>query len=149
MIDQVMKEVNNHFVYSDEKISLDIVDPNQITGDFKERYLPGQYICLNGTILNDGVYKILNINGKTITLDTDALLDEQTEGISFIFGLRPPKAFLSLVAEIESYAANNNKDGISSEAIDDYSVSFKEDGGWKSVFKAKLNTYRRMYSDLE
>jgi hypothetical protein len=61
------------------------------------------------------------------------------------YGLQPPRDFIDLVAEIDAYTS---KDGVSSEKIDDYSVTFEKEGGWKTAFKARINTYRRFNPDL-
>lgn len=139
-----MKEINNYF-YSGINESLEVTFDSatkKITGIFTNTYIVGMYIKIKGTFLNDGVYKIVEVDVNELTVSED-LQDEVAE--SCIAILKPCKAFLSLVAEIETYVASGNKEGISSEKIDDYAVSYGSgNGGWSSVFKKRLNTYRKL-----
>lgn len=145
---QVMTGINNHFVRRSETLTFELVSPDTISGPFQETYRAGQYICITDTDTNDGVYKVLSQNGSTIILDTDQLQDEKSSEVFKIFSLKPPADFLALVEYIKTYQSKNSKDGVTSESIDDYSIAFAEDGGWKSVFKKRLDSYRKMYPDL-
>ncbi len=150
MLYEVMNNINNHFVNSKEKNKLIIVsDGIESESNFKEVYLPGQYILIKNSVLNDGVYKVLSFNSNKITVK-EALQAENIESIC-IFGLAVPKTFITLVENIESWQNKNSCNvGISSEKIDDYQINYSNNGskGYLSAFKNQLNTYRKMYSDI-
>lgn len=147
-IDAVMTEINNHFAISAESGTFEIVTDG-IVGTFTDTYLVGQYVWLQGTFLNDGVYKISEITTSKITfVDTD-LLAENTGDTIYLFGLSPGKTFLTLVSDISSYDSTLTK-GVKSESQGNRSVTYGTqdgDGSWQSVYKSQLNAYRRMFDD--
>lgn len=150
MLYEVMNSINNHFVNSKEKDTFKIVaDGIESEKNFKEIYLPSQYILIKNSILNDGVYKVSSFNSNKITVE-ETLLPEDIEAIC-IFGLSIPKSFLELVSSIESWISKNSCNvGISSEKIDDYQINYSDKGsrGYTSAFKSQLHTYRKMYNDI-
>ena len=114
---------------------------------------PGQYFRIVGSDLNDGVYQN-NAAGM-------ASLEEETfEGA--VWAMSVPPAFVKLATDIAAWRAANesatskNMSPFSSESVSGvYSYSKSgggsngSDGGtavtWKSQFKSRLNTYRRVY----
>lgn len=143
MLDQVMTHIKNHFARSIESRAFEIV-ADGIVGIFSEKYVVGQYVWVKRSFINDGVYKITGITATKLTLDA-TLQPENTGELIYLFGLAPPKDFLTVVTEIENF---KSKDGVTSESIDDYSVSYGGNGGgWASVFKDKLSPWKRMYDD--
>lgn len=142
-IAEIMRECNRYFPKTYENIALTFTAATRkIAGVFGETYKVGQYILIQHSTLNDSVYRIATVGTNEITV-AETLYGE-TETCQ-IFGLAPPRDFIDLVTEIDDFTP---KDGISSESIDDYSVSFSGDGSWKTAFKKRLDTYRAMTSDL-
>lgn len=150
MLYEVMNSINNHFVHTKEQSKFKIVEDGiESLNNFNEVYLPGQYILIKNSILNDGAYKVSSFNSNKITVE-ETLLPEDTEVIC-IFGLRVPKTFITLVNNIESWQSKNSCNiGVSSEKIDDYQINYTDSGsrGYLTAFRKQLNTYRKMYSDL-
>ena len=144
MIGQVMRSINNYFPVLSESGTFDIT-AHKIAASLEAAYLPGMYVYIMGTRLNDGVCKISAVDSSGLTVE-DTLLPETAAARLII--LAPPRDFLSLVAEIETFAAGN-KTGISSESIDDYSVSYGKGGGWEAAFRSRLTPYRCAYNELE
>lgn len=146
MINAVMTHIKNHFARSIESQAFEIVSDG-IVGSFSEKYIAGQYVWIKCSFVNDGVYKITGVTTTKLTLDA-TLTEENTGKLIYLFGLAPPVDFLTVVTEIENFTS---KDGVVSESIDDYSVSFGGagggDGSWTSVFNNKLSQWRRMYDD--
>lgn len=143
MLNAVMTHIKNHFARSWEVGQYEIVSDG-IVGSFSEKYIVGQYLWLKYSFVNDGVYKITGVTNQKLTLDA-TLTPENTDELIVLFGLSVPPDFLTVVTEIESF---KSKDGVMSESIDDYSVSYGGDGGsWTSVFRGKLSKWRRMYDD--
>ena len=150
MIAQIMKYCNNHFWRSYERNNFAIVEDG-ITGTFTETYLAGQYIHIVDSYLNDGVYKITAVSSVKLTLDA-TLIAEDTDDYITVYGCKVPSDFLSLVTDIETWQTKNSGlEGVASESIDSYSVSFASgiDGlignTWQNAFKSRLSTYRAMY----
>lgn len=97
----------------------------------------GQYIYIEGSTMNDGVYQY----------PLSELDDETFKG--FITIINPPKAFLSLVSEIERYEAENMASPYQSESFGGYSYTRATNkngdiAGWQDVFKSKLNVWRKI-----
>jgi len=141
MIDQVMNEINNHFPRTLDAGKYTI-NGDTLTGALVANYQAGQYVYIIGSILNDGVYKITEVAPGEITLDT-TLADEVGEFA--VWGLAIPNAFLKIVEDIEAYQAKGPSDGVASESIGRYSVSYKNGGGWRDIFKGRLDVYRCIY----
>lgn len=143
MLNVVMTHIKNHFARSWEIGQYEIVTDG-IVGSFYKKYIVGQYVWLKYSFVNDGVYKITGVTSNKLTLDA-TLTAENTGELIALFGLAVPHDFLTVVTEIENF---KSKDGVTSESIDDYSVSYGGDGGsWTSVFSGKLSQWRRMYDD--
>lgn len=102
--------------------------------------LNNQYFRIIGSVFNDGVYKYdANLE----------LVDETFDGT--IVALKPPKAFMDLVAEIQAF---NDKYGTitpyTSESFLNYSYS-KASGAngtgqitWMDAYRSKLNKWRKL-----
>lgn len=146
MIDEILKYLNHYYPVSLDSISA--VTTDGLLGDFEEEYFEGQYVYIHGTVMNDGVYQVVSATDEKITLDGTFTSEISNNRIKTVFGLSIPKDLLSLVSEIESF---EDKRGLSSESIDDYSASFGSVNGavWENAFKDRLSKYRRPYSDLD
>lgn len=148
MIDRIMNECNNHFASTIEYATAIVSDG--ITGTFAETYITGQYVYLVGTRLNDGVYQVASATGSKITITGATLIAEATNDLKVVIGCAVPKAFVDLVTEISTWQTNNaNKDGLASETISRYSVSYKNGGGWSEVFRSKLDAWRCIYDPAD
>ena len=149
MIDQVMNAINNHFIKTVET-SINPITTTGIEGSFSNPYFTNQYIWVTDTTLNDGVYKLTGATTSKLT----AVMSAEVPNVSYvIYGCAPPKEFITLVANIESWVASVGiKNGINSESIDDYSVSFDASkgspGDWKTAFASQLNAYRKVYDSV-
>jgi hypothetical protein len=138
MLAEILEYLQNYFVYNYETIA-SIGTKLTLTGD----YVVGQYINIDGSRLNDGVYEIESIDGTEITLTVD-LLAEETNCI--VYGLKIPKTIIDLSAKIATYNTNSTQ-GLTSESQGSRSVSYKDGSTWTDVFKGSLTPYRRIYSD--
>ena len=153
MLERVMNYCNNFFVRTLEGHTYTIV-ADGIEGTFDNTYVAGQYICLDGTILNDGVYKIESVTSTKLTVE-ETLSAEDTDEITYLYGLAVPSTFVTLVDEINTYDDNVTY-GIKSESQGNRSVTYGSDGGtssgdstWQSVYSKSLAPYKRMYCDKD
>lgn len=149
MITELLEYLNNWFIDTHEsgkfefKASLDATPIYTIEAPFYQDYLVGQYISVDGSKLNDGVYKVTAVESGKITVDTQVLTE--TASIS-LWGLAVPKQVVSLAGEIAEYKASN-LEGIASETQGSRSIAYKNGSGWEDVYKQRLIPYRRLYSD--
>mgnify|MGYP001096075736 CR=1 FL=1 len=142
-----MDELNNHFVKSAEMRNFEIVSDG-ITGGFSEDYVAGMYVYIRNSFVNDGVYKVASVDGDKLTLDA-TLTPESKEDDIIVYGLTPPKGFVDLVNEIDSYNSGLTEKNIKSESQGDRSVTYNGDNTWRSVYSEELSRYRKMYNDLD
>jgi len=147
---EIMKAINNFFTYKIEYSTFEIV-ADGIVGTFDNTYLAGMYIVLNGTYLNDGVYKIASVTSSKITVE-ETLTAENTNENFYLANCKIPQSFIDLSTEIATWKTNNTGiEGVASESIDDYSISYDTQNGtgWISAFYDRLTPYRKMYNDFE
>jgi hypothetical protein len=154
MIAEVMDHCKNHFVKSHEYGAYTFAaSTKKITGSFDRDYFVGALIYVMNSVLNDDVFTIAATGTDEITV-TETLQDETNTGVVHIFALRPPRAFLSLVTDIETWCAAHPAavQAVQQESIDDYSVSYglgvQRGGGWQAAFSGRLGEYRSIYDDL-
>lgn len=99
--------------------------------------LPGQYVRIIGSVLNDGVYQY----------PLTGLTDETFTGTVRLLAIK--KAVLEMVPEIEAWCEKNQPTAFTSESFGGYSYSkaTNADGvaaSWQDVFRARLAPYRKM-----
>lgn len=145
MIEQVLRELNDYFFRS--SCNGTNIAADGVTVDDVSAFTVNQYILVNGSRINDGVYKIKAIVNADKKLMADGL---QVESGEFnVYGLAIPKAVLDLATEIEAYIAKN-PDGIAAETLGDYSVTYgggrgSNDFSWKSVYRSRLAAFRQVF----
>lgn len=135
MLETIMKHLRNYFLTNVRKDgSFKIEDGNLSLLFVKE----GQFIMIEGSSFNDGVYQYPVSN----------LTDETFNGSIVI--LNPPKDFLKLVEEIEAYQKKTSgSEGYTSESFGGYSYTKATNSagnvaGWSDVFKDRLNVWRKI-----
>ena len=94
--------------------------------------LDGQYILIEGSAYNDGVYQY----------PTGDLRDE--EFVGDITVLAPPAEFLALAKEIEEYQSKSVASAFTSESFGGYSYSRNAGAGWQDAFRSRLNAWRKI-----
>ena len=144
-----MDYCKNYFVFSCEAEAFEIV-ADGIVGTFSDTYVVGQYVSIDDSFVNDGVYKITAVSATKLTLDA-TLTAENTGDTIYVFGLKVPNAFVTIVDNITTYNATSTK-GVKSESQGNRSVSYGSAAGdgnssWQSVFSGDLTPFMRMFSD--
>ena len=134
MLYTIMKSIKNFFPTSKCVDGEFIIEGGTISLPFISE---GQYFLIEGSVMNDGVY----------CYPVDSLSDEAFNG--FVTLLNPPKDFLDLVSEIESYVKTNAPSAYTSESFGGYSYSKSSNSGggladWSSAFRERLNVWRRV-----
>lgn len=132
MLNEVMKHIRDYFPTGEAAEGKLTIEDGRISLPFLENYF-----LIEGSIYNDGVHE-----------RSDTLINETFEGR--VSALRPPKAFLDLVGQIEEYEAAAGKPGpFQSESFGGYSYTRATNAagniaGWQDVFKTKLNAWRKI-----
>jgi hypothetical protein len=144
MIEQVLRSINNFYIRTASTIS--VIEVDGITVSKPAYFMREQYIFVQGSVVNDGVYKVHAIVGSKLITD-EALIPEVVA--CTIYGLAIPKALLDVIVEIQAYNGIN-PNGINQESLGDYSVSYAglKGGGdlsWSSVFRVRLKPYTKAY----
>lgn len=146
MLDEICANIRNYFTFEKDKHFGDFaIENGTITPSFD---LSTDYIRIVGSHLNDGIHKV-----------SDADLVDEPKFHGAVWVMSPPKAFLQLAAEIaawqEKYGgiSSENMSPFQSESFGGYSYS-KSSGSssaggssvptWQSVYRSRLNTYRRI-----
>ena len=154
MLAQVMNACNNHFWKTRERSDLAFV-ADGITGTFENTYFVGQYVHVVGSYMNDGVYKVTGVATSKLTLDATLTAENSSDFVT-LYGCGVPSDFLSVVSDIDTWVTGNSgKEGVSSESIGSYSVSYGtgSDGqttnNWKSAFDGRLKPYKQVFETFD
>lgn len=134
MLFEIMQEIKNFFPTNRKKTGSFVVEGGTISLDFISK---GQYFMIEGSEFNDNaVYQY----------PATDLTDETFVGTVTV--LAPPRAFLALAEEIESYAANEKPSDVISESYDGYSRTKANNNGrqlsWKGAFGTRLRAWRKI-----
>ena len=148
MIEQVCAHIHNYFE-TDKNTGLRMIYPDTYTIENGSITLPflmnGQYFRILGSEMNDGIYQY----------PAETLADETFTGV--IWKMRPPRAFLKLVDEIQAwmdkYGDTMKNPYQSEDVIGVYRYTKMTSGKvtgdyiatWQNVFKDQLNEWRRLY----
>ena len=147
MIEQVLRSINNFFIQFTRSVTT--IAAGKITVDNPDDFVVGQYVYLDQTLLNNGIYQITKIEGNELTITaTIAVAAEAEAENAIVHGLAIPKAVLAIAVEIEAYnTANPNN--LVSKTLGDYSVTQATgqsgDASWVAVFGSRLNQWRKVY----
>lgn len=140
MLYKILNEINNFFEVNTDGVVM-VFSAKTITGNFGYTYYPNQYIRINGSLLNDGVYKVVSLVGNVLTIE-ETLTDEDTNNIAYISGLSIPNDIISLATEISTFNSGSEM-GVVSESQGNRSVTYSS-GTWQGVFKSKLAPYKKL-----
>ncbi len=146
-MEKILKQVKNYF-YKFYEMGNFSIEQNKIK--IKGKYLTGQYIRIENSSMNDGVYKVAYAKDGEITLQGFDLIDEEFEGV--ISSLAIPKQLINLLPKIEKYEEENKQSPIVSESFGTYSYTLATDTtgkaiGWEKVFASELKRWNKMYDN--
>lgn len=143
MIERVCEHIHNYFsAGEDRRAGTYTIEGGVLT---LPHVAEGQYFRIVGSTFNDGVY----------LQPADGLTDETFTGE--VWAMKPPRDFLRTVGEIEAWVAKYGDAAMSpyqsENVIGVYSYtktgagtsSATAAGSWETLFKARLNQWRRLY----
>lgn len=134
MLETVLNYLNNYFVKDSIKGTFKIEG-----GILVAPALNGQYIKINGSVLNDGVYQY----------PVTTLNDETFEGEIELLAI--PTHLLDVVSKIDDYVTKYPETPYQSESFGGYSYNKGSNAGgsedsssWRVVFRSELRKYKRL-----
>lgn len=138
MVEEVMRYCRNFFISGTRVSNIFHVKGGKIVELLP--FIDNQFVWITGSTLNDGIYQ----------MPITDLFDEEFNGE--IIGLKPPKAFLSLVDEITKWQDKYSDIVTSpyqSESFNGYSYSKKSGTdasgiNWQSQFQKQLSKWRKI-----
>ena len=138
MIQQIMRHLNNFFVSGQSSGHF------SISGNVLDVPESG-FVYISGSFQHDGVWKICD----GLMLDTPSGLPDEDFTVTVYF-CSPPADFLQLCEEIRQYEEKNPVGAYQGESFGGYSYNRGSSAGqgWQAAFSARLNPFRRMFSDL-
>lgn len=143
MIERVCEHIHNYFSADEDRRAGTYTIENGILT--LPHVVEGQYFRIVGSAFNDGVFQY----------PAEDLVDETFEGE--VWAMKPPRDFLRTVEEIEAWVAKYGDQAMSpyqsENVIGVYSYtktgagtsSATAAGSWETLFKARLNQWRRLY----
>ena len=160
-LNQQLLEIIRHcrcidsMIISEERGDYEIEDGKiTLTGT----YLVGQWIHLQGSVLNDGVYSIKGAVEGVYSLsngtDNEILTQDKEAFTGVARGLRIDSAFITLAREVLEFNQTQGKpSALTSESFGKYSYTRATDANgmvatWKQVFATRLHPYRMMFSKI-
>lgn len=107
---------------------------------------PGLKIVVEGSLFNDGHYEIDTSTASTLTLVVDSeLIDEDAGELVKITAVFYPRSLKLVIAQMIAYALQKaNKEGIQSESLGDYSVTFTNADAYPKSILKMISPYRKV-----
>lgn len=154
---EILQNINNYFYAFKEYDHYKIENSNI---KVKGNYSPGQYILIKDSMLNDGLYKVVDFKNNTITIESTLELTEGDKSFvqeiqneefrGYICSLSIPQQLIQICNKIKEYNSKNKKTNLISESFSNYSYTKMQDSEgniatWQDVFKKDLRPYRKMY----
>lgn len=135
MLFEIMREIRNFFPTRISKTSSFVVEGGTISLDFVKE---GQYFLIEGSDFNDC---------RVFQYPATDMVDETFTGTITV--LAPPREFLKLAEEIESFVENDKPTSLQSESFGGYSYTRATNSsgnyaGWKSAFATRLSAWRKI-----
>lgn len=114
--------------------------------------LPGQYIALTGSVINDGVYRA-RAGGAFETEDGEDAQFTQETFTGTVYLLAVPASFSALARKIDAWNEENGSGKeVASESFGAYSVSYAQGANgpvrWQEKYAREIATYRRMFKEV-
>jgi len=152
-IEEVLAYLNNYFVYAyapsifidcDAGAStISLADTNYIWDDYALDPTINQYIRIEGSRLNDGVFKVTAKDTTSVTVDATLIDEESDEDLDYvnIYELAIPQNLLSIITEMQGWSGTAN---ITSEKLGPHSITYSEPVTIFSQFESRLKRWKKV-----
>ena len=123
----------------------------------KREYHVGQWLHIQGSILNDGLYRVDNAENGLHKLSNgtdDETPTQSNEAFTgTVRGLIVSPAFVALAVEIMAFDTKNAPTGKTSEKFGSYSYTRATNAngvavGWSEAFAVRLRPYKQMFAKI-
>jgi hypothetical protein len=152
-VEEVLGYLNNYFVYTyapnvyiDITASTKTIALADIDYDFDDYALDikvGQYVRIEGTRLNDGVYKVVTVSNTSFTV-VETLIDEESdEDLDYvtIYELAIPQKLLSIITEMIAWSGTDN---IKSESLGPHSITYDRPSNVFNSFEGRIKGWKKV-----
>ena len=152
-VEEVLGYLNNYFVYTyapnvyvdfdaaTKKITLATV--GEILDDYALDIKISQYIRIEGSRLNDGVYKVTAVGTNYVTVNEtliDELSDDDLDYVT-IYELAIPQKLLSIVTEMIAWTGTSN---VKSESLGPHSITYDKPVTVFNSFESRIKRWRKV-----
>lgn len=152
-VEEVLGYLNNYFVYAyapNVYVDFDAVTKKIILADtdydFDDYALDirvNQYIRIEGSRLNDGVYKVTAVGTNNVTVN-ETLIDEESDldlDYVTIYELAIPQKLLSIITEMIAWTGTDN---IKSESLGPHSITFDRPSNVFTSFEGRIKRWKKV-----
>lgn len=152
-IEEVLDYLNNYFIYTyapnvyvdfdavTKKITLAIA--GEIFDDYALDIKVSQYIRIEGSRLNDGVYKVTAVGTNNVTVDVtliDEISDEDLDYVT-IYELIIPQRLLSIITEMIAWSGTSN---VKSESLGPHSITYDRPVTVFNSFESRIKGWKKV-----
>lgn len=144
MLEPVLREIRNYY-FAEKPVEALGVTEGVVLAD-TDVFEEGQYVYIYKHQTLTGVYKLASIDEAGLRIDDLPDTDKAFK----VYPLAIPKDLLDLASKIEQFN-KDNPNGVSSESLGDYSVSYSAKDGvasWQAAFNSQLASYRCVYLEM-
>jgi len=154
VLEEVLAYLNNYFVYTyapsifidcdSTAKTITLADTDYTWDDYALDPKVDQYIRIEGSRLNDGVYKVTAVDTTSVTVDTTLIDEESDEDLDYvtIYELAIPQKLISLVDEM--IAEGSVSENIKSEKLGPHSVTYDKPSNIFMKYKSRLKRWRKV-----
>jgi len=161
-VGEVLAYLNNYFVYTyapnvyvditAETSTIALADTDYDFDDYALDARVGQYVRIEGTRLNDGVYKVATVGDASFTVEEtllDELSDEDLDYVT-IYELAVPQELLTIITEMQTWETDHpsGSDNVKSETLGPHSITYGDAGGGGSGvfgnFASRLKRWKKV-----
>ena len=153
VLEEVLAYLNNYFVYAHAPSifidcdstakTISLADTDYTWDDYALDPKVDQYIRVEGSRLNDGVYKVTAVDTTSVTVDTTLIDEESDEDLDHvtIYELAIPQTLLSLVTGMIAWSGTNN---VKSEKLGPHSITYDKPVTVFTSFESRLKRWRKV-----
>lgn len=151
-VDEVLGYLNNYFVDSYLPGATVDFDADSSTiifedGIDEDEVIADQYVRIEGSKLNDGVFKISEVGTDEVVVD-GTLIDEE-DAYVFFYALAIPPTLLSLITEMQTWETDHpsGNENVQSESLGPHSITYANSGSGSGIFgnfSSRLKRWRKV-----
>jgi len=148
-VEEVLNYLNNYFIesytsniyvdFTAETKEIALATEGKTFADVGIELETDQYIKIEGSKLNDGIYKVDTVDTDCIVVE-EALIDEKAGSID-IYGLAIPRKLLAIITEMQSWSGTAN---VKSESLGPHSITYDRPVTVFNQFESRIKHWRKV-----